>query len=104
MVEIYFSPHYHVDGLFSSKFTEIKLKIWSKRFGRKLLSFDKRVHEAQWTTNLFDQIFSLMFVKDRKTVILMKKSHQWGGKKENKTQGFSKNLLLRGLLNQKLRN
>jgi hypothetical protein len=39
-----------------------------------------------------------MFVKDNKTVILMKYQHDAEKEKENKIQGFSKHFLLRGLV------
>jgi hypothetical protein len=40
-----------------------------------------------------------MFIKDSKTVILMKKGHYDGEKeKENKNQGLSKKNLFRGLV------
>jgi hypothetical protein len=47
-----------------------------------------------------------MFVKDSKTVILMKKDHQHDveEEKENKIQGFSKKFLLCGLVHQNLGN
>jgi hypothetical protein len=43
------------------------------------------------STNLFNQKYSLMLVKDSKTVILMEKGHQQDAEdqKENKIQGFS---------------
>jgi hypothetical protein len=47
-----------------------------------------------------------MFIKDNKTLILMKKGHQHADEEENenKIQGFSKNFLLRGLFHQNLGN
>jgi hypothetical protein len=43
---------------------------------------------SELSTNLFNQIHSFMFVKDSKTVILMKEGHQQGAEqqKENKIQ------------------
>jgi hypothetical protein len=50
----------------------------------------------------FQQIYGLMFVKDSKTVVLMKKGRQHDAEeeKENIIQGFLKNILLRGLIHQ----
>jgi hypothetical protein len=52
------------------------------------------------------QIYSLVFVKDSKTVIMMKKGHQHDAEeeKENQIQEFSKNLLLCELVHQNLGN
>jgi hypothetical protein len=43
------------------------------------------------STNIFNQIYGLMLVKDSKIVILMEKVHQQDAEeeKENKIQGFS---------------
>jgi hypothetical protein len=51
----------------------------------------------EFSTNLFDQNYRLMFVKDSKTVTLIKKGHQHHSEeaKGNKMQGFSKNFMLR---------
>jgi hypothetical protein len=58
---------------------------------------DSFIGTLEFSTNLFDQIYSLKFVKDSKTVILMKEGHQQDSKdaKRNKMQGFSKNFMLR---------
>jgi hypothetical protein len=78
ILEFYFlfPPEHHADDYFSSK-----------------LLFYTGTYE--FSTNLFDQIYSLMFVKDSKTVILMKKDHQRDAEEEeeNKIQGFSKNFI-----------
>jgi hypothetical protein len=60
----------------------------------------------EFSTNLFDQIYSLMFVKDSKTVTLMKNGHHHDAddREEKKIQGFSKNFLLRGLIDLNLGN
>jgi hypothetical protein len=56
-------------------------------------------------TNLFDQINSLMFIKDSKRVISMKgRLHEAQKEKEEKFQGFSKTFLLRGIVHQNLGN
>jgi hypothetical protein len=62
---------------------------------------DSRLSEFQ----RFQKIYSLLFVKDSKIVILMKKGHQHDAQaeKENINQGFKKNLL-RGLVHQNLSN
>jgi hypothetical protein len=54
----------------------------------------------------FNQIYSLMPVKDSKTVILMKKGHQYDAEeeKENYIQGFSNKNLFRTLVYQYLTN
>jgi hypothetical protein len=54
----------------------------------------------------FQKIHSLLFVKDSKIVILMKKGHQHDAQeeKENINQGFKKKNLLRGLVHQNLSN
>jgi hypothetical protein len=54
------------------------------------------------TTNLLDQVYSLMFVKDGKIIILFENDHQHDAEeeKENKIQGLSKKFLLLKLAHQ----
>jgi hypothetical protein len=60
---------------------------------------DERVHEAI-STNLFNQIYSVMFVKYSKIIILLENGHRHAaGRKKNKDF-----VLLRGLAHQNLGN
>jgi hypothetical protein len=61
----------------------------------KLLLFGF-IHRNLSSTNLLDHNYSLLFVKDSKTVIVMNNSHQLNTKKE-KIIGFLKKFLLCGL-------
>jgi hypothetical protein len=58
----------------------------------------------KYSTYLFDEIYSLKFVKDSKTVVFMKKGHQMVAEeeKDKKNQGFSKNLLFRRLVRHQI--
>jgi hypothetical protein len=59
-----------------------------------------------FATNLFDLIYSLMCVKDSKTVILLENGHQHDADEEieNKIHGFSKNFLVCGLVHPNVGN
>jgi hypothetical protein len=63
---------------------------------------DSFIGTSEFSTNLFNQIDSLKFVKDSTTVLLLHNDHQDDDEeeKDNKIQGFSKNFLLRGLVYQ----
>jgi hypothetical protein len=65
----------------------------------KLIFFsnvDSFIGTLEFSTNLFDQIYSLMFVKDSKIEILLENGHQHDAEeKEYKIQGFSKSFILR---------
>jgi hypothetical protein len=58
---------------------------------------DSLIGTSEFSTNLFNQIDSLMFFKDSRTVISFDNDHQHEEEKENKIQGFPKKFLFRCL-------
>jgi hypothetical protein len=61
-----------------------KSKIKFEYFEKKLGFVDSFIGTKEFLTNLFDQIYNLMFVKDFKIVILLENGHQHDAEEEEK--------------------
>jgi hypothetical protein len=88
----------------------VKKNCWNRsgsdeRFNlTKLCFMDLFIGTWAISTNFFNQIYSLMFVKDSKNSNFDKNGHQLDAEEEveNKIQGFWRNFQLRGLVRQNL--